>query len=625
MQKLSLIIFIPIVLISCSKIAKENKQHFAQQVEDYHNQYEAYQQVDIKKAESYIDSIQIVSQKNEYPKGLGIALLDKSSIENIKGNYNLSFSYGKKALAQFMAIPNDTLSAKAYSAIGISYWQKGENTQALRNHHAALAINEKLGQKNESATNYNHISMVYQLKGDVKMAEEFVHKAMNIIEQLPPNKNHLSILHNMANIYGMQEKYEEALKLDSIGLKYCELLNIEFSKSKFFDNMANCYYYDNKLTDAIEYHLKAIAIDSSFGNNKQLGDTYCNLGAIYEENNDYERAIYYYKKSIELCKNVGYKTGVKNALELLSGVYEEQGKHEEAYDLLKQSMQVKDSIINEASEKKIAEMQTLFDTEKKKQEIERQKLKISNRNISLLALGIIFILSLISYLLWHNRYKLKQEQRLQLELMKEEERRTQAILETEENERQRLARELHDGVGQMLTATRLNLSALNTTENNKLQNSISILDDSIKEIRNISHNMVPDVLVKFGLCKAINDFITRVNQTKKIKIEYECNGFKEDMLKETEKLMLYRIVQESVGNSIKYAHADKIIVQLSADEQEISLLLEDNGKGFDVENAKKKGGIGLKNIQLRTDYLKGKLEIESSSKGTTIIVEIPLS
>ena len=198
--------------------------------------------------------------------------------------------------------------------------------------------------------------------------------------------------------------------------------------------MANCYYYDNKLTDAIEYHLKAIAIDSSFGNNKQLGDTYCNLGAIYEENNDYERAIYYYKKSIELCKNVGYKTGVKNALELLSGVYEEQGKHEEAYELLKQSMQVKDSIINEASEKKIAEMQTLFDTEKKKQEIERQKLKISNRNISLLALGIIFILSLISYLLWHNRYKLKQEQRLQLELMKEEERRTQAILETEENE-----------------------------------------------------------------------------------------------------------------------------------------------------------------------------------------------
>ncbi|MFN8268441.1 MAG: ATP-binding protein [Chitinophagales bacterium] len=136
---------------------------------------------------------------------------------------------------------------------------------------------------------------------------------------------------------------------------------------------------------------------------------------------------------------------------------------------------------------------------------------------------------------------------------------------------------------------------------------------------------MPDVLVKFGLCKAINDFITRVNQTKKIKIEYECNGFKEDMLKETEKLMLYRIVQESVGNSIKYAHAEKIIVQLSADEQEISLLLEDNGKGFDVEKAKKKDGIGLKNIQLRTDYLKGKLEIESSSKGTTIIVEIPLS
>lgn len=606
-------------------MTNESQWYFEERVSEFQNKFETFQQVDINKAETYIDSIQLLSIKQDYPKGLGIALLDKSIIENIKGNYNISLSYSKKALAKFLKIHNDTLAAKAHSEIGVSYWQKGENIQALKNHLAALHINEKLNFKNETATNYNHISMVYQLKGDVKTAEQFVYKAMNIIEQMPPDKKHLSILHNMANLLGMQEKYNEALKLDSIGLKYCEQLNVEFSKAMFYDNMANCYYYDNKLDDAIQFHLQAIAIDSAFGNNKQLGDTYCNLGATYEANKDYEKAIYYYKKSIELCKNVGYKTGVKNALELLSSIYEKQGKHEKAYELLKQSMLVKDSIINEASEKKIAEMQTVFDTEKKKQEIERQKLKINNRNISIFALSIIFILSLISYFLWYNRYKLKQEQRLQLELMKEEERRTQAILETEENERQRLARELHDGVGQMLTATRLNLSTLNSTEDNKLQNSIAILDDSIKEIRNISHNMVPDVLIKYGLCKAIYDFVTKINNTQKIAIEYECNGFMENTLNETDKLMLYRIVQESVSNAIKYAQASIITILLSADEYEISLLLSDNGKGFDMDNAKEKGGIGLKNIQLRTDYLKGKLEIESSSNGTTIIVEIPLS
>lgn len=625
MQKLSLFIFISIISVSCSKVAKENQQHFVQQVDYYHNQFEEYQQIDVKKAESYIDSIQLLSTKHDYQKGQGIVLLDKSILENIKGNYNLSLSFSKKALNLFLNTQNDTLAAKAYSAIGVSYWQKSENMQALRNHFAALAINEKIGLKDEVATNYNHISMVYQIKGDIKTAEEFVQKAVNIVEELPPNKKHISIVHNMANLFGMQGKYKEALHLDSIGLGYCEQLNAEFSKSMFLDNMANCYYYDNKLQDAIDYHLKAITIDSTFENNKQLGDTYSNLGATYEKNNNIEEAINCYKKSIELCRLTGYKAGEKNALSLLSAIYEKQGKHEEAYELLKQSMLVKDSIINEASEKKIAEMQTLFGTEKKKQEIERQKLKISNRNISLIALGIIFVLSFISYFLWYNRYKLKQEQRLQLELMKEEERRTQAILETEENERQRLARELHDGVGQMLTATRLNLSTLYTTEDNKLQNSIAILDDTIKEIRNISHNMVPDVLIKYGLCKAINDFVTRINNTKKIAIEYECNGFMENTLNETDKLMLYRIVQESVSNAIKYAQASIITILLSADEYEISLLLSDNGKGFDIENAKEKGGIGLKNIQLRTDYLKGKLEIESSSNGTTIIVEIPLS
>jgi two-component system NarL family sensor kinase len=133
-------------------------------------------------------------------------------------------------------------------------------------------------------------------------------------------------------------------------------------------------------------------------------------------------------------------------------------------------------------------------------------------------------------------------------------------------------------------------------------------------------------LLNFGFVRAVQDFISRVNQTNKLKIHFESNGFEESMLDNTGKLMLYRIIQESVNNTIKYAEATQISIQLSADTTEISLLMEDNGKGFDVDEAKQKGGIGLRNIQLRTDYLKGKLDIESSPKnGTTIIIEIPLS
>jgi signal transduction histidine kinase len=354
-----------------------------------------------------------------------------------------------------------------------------------------------------------------------------------------------------------------------------------------------------------------------------------NLASVYEELNDFGKAIFYFEKSVELCRKSGYKIGVKNALESLSKLYFKLGDTGKAYQYLKESAIVKDSIINNNSEQKIAELQTLFDTEKKKQEIAQQALKISQRNILLVILFFVLMVSLITYYLLYNRYKLKQERRLKEEMVKEEMKRSKAVLESEENERQRLARELHDGVGQLLSATKLNLSTLhhfNNEEAIKLQNSIEILDDSIKEIRNISHNMVPDVLLKFGLKKAIADFINRINQTKKININFECIGCNEDYLNDTSKLMLYRIIQESVNNTIKYAGATQLNIQLSGDDSEITLIMEDNGNGFDVEKAMEKDGIGLKNMQLRTDYLKGKMEINSSHQnGTTILIEIPLS
>lgn len=615
---------------SCTRQSDTNHTNISTSVNYFQTKYIEYQRVNIGIAQKYIDSIERISKPVNFIYGIGLTALDKGLLEHIKGNFNLAINFNEKALTIFSSLKNDTLVAKSLSAIGISYWQKGENDKALQYLFKALKINEQLNTRNEIASVYNQISMVYQSQNKLALAENFAYKSLSIINHSEPGLSHISTFHNLANIYGMQGNYKEALKYDSIGLKYCEQLNVEFNKSMFYDNIANCLYFANDWPNAIGYHLKAITIDSSFGNNKQLGDTYSNLGAIYEEQQNYKAAIDCYKKSIELCRKSGYKNGLRNVLEQLSNLYFKTNKTADAYQLLKESMAVKDSIINEASEQKIAELQTLFETEKKKQQIEQQELKISRRNILLLAMFVILLFSLITYYLLYNRYKLKQEQKLQQELLNEAAKRSKAILESEENERQRLARELHDGVGQLLTATKLNLSTLTSADLNddkhKLQNSMDILDDSIKEIRNISHNMVPDVLLKYGLRRAIEDFISRINQTNKLSIHFECNGFEETSLDDTSKLMLYRIIQETVNNSIKYAQATEMTIQLSADAEEISLLMEDNGKGFDVAEVKQKGGIGLKNMQLRTDYLKGQLEIESSPQnGTTIIIEIPLS
>jgi two-component system NarL family sensor kinase len=617
--------------VSCSKQHVAENNSVEALIGYYNKKYKEYQRVDIAIAQKYIDSIEFVSSKANYVHGNGLATLNKGMLEHIKGNFNLAIDYNKKALSTFTALKNDTLRSLLLSSLGSNYWQIGENEKALKFHFEALKLNEALNLMNESAASYNQISMVFQSQDKIKLAEEFANKSLTILNKRPLNIMHIFTLHNLANIYGMQGKYAEALKLDSIGLSYCEQLKVQFNKSMFYDNMANCYSFSDDLQKSITFHRKAIVIDSSFSNDKQLGDTYCNLGAVYENLLDYQEAINCYKKSIELCRKSGYKQGLKNALSQLSRLYFNQNKSDEAYLLLQESIIIKDSIINESSEQKIAELQAQFDTEKKKEQIAQQQLKISKRNVLLVVLLAVLVLSFFLFRLFYYRYKYKQEQKLQQELVKEELKRSKAILESEENERQRLARELHDGVGQLLSASKLNLSSLTSNkctpeEKLRLQQSMDTLDDSIKEIRYISHNMVPDVLLNFGFVRAVQDFISRVNQTNKLKIHFESNGFEESMLDNTGKLMLYRIIQESVNNTIKYAEATQISIQLSADTTEISLLMEDNGKGFDVDEAKQKGGIGLRNIQLRTDYLKGKLDIESSPKnGTTIIIEIPLS
>lgn len=615
--------------ISCSKQRQESVENVTELVNYYNQKYLSYQRVNVDTAKIYIDSIYLISKQNNYKKGIGLAKLNTGLLEHIKGNFNLAISNNEKALTIFSAIKDDTLSAKTYSGLGVNYWQRGENDKALIYLFKALKLHEELRLKKEIAASYNQISMVYQSQEKIPLAEEFADKALTIVKDLDPNITNISVFHNLANINGMQGKYSEALMYDSIGLSWCDKVNVEFNKSMFYDNMANCYLFSGNFPKSIQYHLKAIAIDSTFKNNKQMGDSYSNLAAVYEELHDFDKAIFYYDKSVELCKKSGYKIGVKNALDNLSKLFYKLNNSEKAYLYLKQSMLMKDSIINNNSEQKIAELQTLFDTEKKKQEIAQQALKISQRNILLIILFFILMFSLITYYILYNRYKLKQERKLKDELIKEEEKRSKAVLESEENERQRLARELHDGVGQMLSAAKLNLTTIkdiNLDDENTLNNSIEILDDSIKEIRNISHNMVPDVLLKFGLKKAIKDFIDKINQTKIINIHFECIGCKEDYLNDTSKLMLYRIIQESVNNTIKYAAATQLNVQLASDDSEITLIMEDNGNGFDVQKAMEKDGIGLKNMQLRTDYLKGKMEINSSpNKGTTIFIEIPLS
>lgn len=215
--------------------------------------------------------------------------------------------------------------------------------------------------------------------------------------------------------------------------------------------------------------------------------------------------------------------------------------------------------------------------------------------------------------------------------MQQQDIATKAVLEAEERERQRIAQDLHDGVGQMMSAVKLNLSAfqseLQITDEqikNKFENIFSLVDDSCKEVRSVSHNMMPNALLKNGLSTAVREFLNKIDSNA-LEVNLYVEGLDEHLNSDVE-IMLYRVIQECVNNAVKHAGASKLDLSIIREEKNLSVSIEDNGKGFDTSDMDLFSGIGLKNIISRVEYLKGNIEFDAKeNKGTAIIIHVPLA
>ncbi len=220
-----------------------------------------------------------------------------------------------------------------------------------------------------------------------------------------------------------------------------------------------------------------------------------------------------------------------------------------------------------------------------------------------------------------------QEERRKLETDKQSDL-LRAILETQESERQRLAEDLHDSVGQVLSAIKLNLHRLDKTcaadeqAIPLLSNTRNLIDECIQEIRSIIQNVRPPLLTDFGLVEALNDFCKKIQQNTGIEVSFKHETGQERFDPEIE-VTLYRIIQELFGNSIKHAHASFIGINLMSNREQLVLTYQDNGLGFDL--ADYKNGSGLKNMQSRTDFIKGQIEIKSKpGEGMSAEIKINL-
>lgn len=240
----------------------------------------------------------------------------------------------------------------------------------------------------------------------------------------------------------------------------------------------------------------------------------------------------------------------------------------------------------------------------------------------------MLIISLLLIRNYKNKQELQQRRITELETEKQL-TATEDVLKGEEKERTRLAKDLHDGLGGMLSGIKHSLNAMKgnlvmTPENHQaFERSMDMLDSSIREMRRVAHNMMPEALVKFGLDTALKDFCNDINQSGALQINYQSIGLGNVEVEQTTSITIYRIVQELINNTMKHAAAKSAIVQVSKTDKAISITVEDDGKGFNTLVLEGTRGIGWSNIQSRVEYLKGKLDVQSEpGKGTSVHIEL---
>jgi two-component system, NarL family, sensor kinase len=261
------------------------------------------------------------------------------------------------------------------------------------------------------------------------------------------------------------------------------------------------------------------------------------------------------------------------------------------------------------------------------QEEERFTALNAQRNVAF----VLIILFLALFFLWYNKYQLREHTGYRSEISRQQMEVFTASVTTQDKERKRIAEDLHDGLGSILSTVKLTLErmdeeqlCLTPGQLNKYNSTLDLLNDAITEVRNISHNLMPASLSKLGLAPALKNLFDNITAHSKLKIHFSTHELNE-RLHESAEISIYRIILELMNNVVRHSKASEVSIQLIQYPDYINITIEDNGEGFDVKKARMKEGIGLSNISSRVEFLNGKLDFDSGQNGTTVVIEIPLS
>lgn len=596
----------------------------------YINIGKQYAQTDAQRALQYYQRAGALSKQVKYAEGVMLYYAEMNDWFTRKGLLDSALALNFEALKYANKTQDSTSIARAFFNIGIAYTHLEEIEHAVAYCEKGRNLFARLGiVKFEGIVDNTLQYLAYQRH----QYRKGVAYGLQAVEKLTLAKDPENLCYAFNNLglnyielkqydsasYFLEKAYQLAIRLNNIEIQttynlnigYINLLQGNFKKMKSFVD-------------------KALELSNKQGQPEYAGLALYGLSTYYLSEKEYVEAKRYADSSLAVGKRYNMKKLKLRILPTLSNISFAMQDAKLGFAYLNQYLALNDSVLNESVTKNTISIEKKYETEKKEARILLQQTQIRQKNLlNYLALGGVAALSavlLMGYRSYRHRQKLQQAKIAELETEKQL-LATQSLLQGQEDERSRLAKDLHDGLGGMLSGVKLQLGAMKgnlilTEESGTLFNSaLNKLDQSIAEMRRVAHNMMPEALIQLGLAQALQDYADSISTKGMLTVATEFYGL-EQRLNATTEVTVYRIVQELVNNAVKHSGAQNILVQVLRRDQLLSITVEDNGSGFDARQWQEKPTAGLQNIQSRVHYLGGNMDIKSEpGKGTSVYVE----
>ena len=560
----------------------------------------------------------------------------------------VSYQKAQQELAKFNTKASFLLQAAAWYNFGIVLKDKEGYPfvmDILTKH--AIPLTEKAGDKQKLAHYYSQFATILMYNAQFEKAEAYNKKAIDLLKNDFPNSSTLVLAYiGASNNFIYADKKDEAKKMLDAAKKILEPFPESINYAFYYLN--ECHYNISKgyFEKALQSAEKGISLSQKNNQTDVLNLFYFRKYEILQHQKQYKEArklLLYLLKEGTMAKDVNNRKTIYSELVKITELLENK---DEAFDWLKKYSTLSDSLSGVRMKETVSSLEARYSnsenqkqiatlkSEKSEKELEANK----NRQYVWILGGISFLLLVVagfSYIYYLENKKLARQKEInhQQEINRrkhqEQLKITKAMLDGEEKERERIAKELHDGLGGMLAGVKINFSGwasktLSYEQRADFDQILNQLDKSVGELRSVARNLMPESLLKFGLETALKD-LSEFYMTEELEIDLQTYDINKDIPLSVQ-LHIYRIVQELLSNAVKHSKATNILLQCSQNRKNFLITVEDNGIGMNILELENKKGMGVHNVKNRVEYLKGKLDISSQlNEGTTINIELKIN